>query len=89
MAKKKVEKVAGWGKIGEMIGKKIEKESKNMDCGPWHQQIMQKHEEGGGFFGRALFIIALLIILNTLGVISGVNIWIQVLLGVGFALMTF
>jgi len=89
MAKKKKETVAGWDKIGAMIGKKIEKESKNCECGPWHQQIMQKHEKHGGFCGRALFIIALLIILNTLGVLSGINIWLQILLGVGFALMSF
>ena len=45
MAKKKTAKVAGWDKIGEMIGKKIEKESKNCDCGPWHKQMMQNHDE--------------------------------------------
>ena len=89
MAKKKTAKVAGWDKIGEMIGKKIEKESKNCDCGPWHKQMMQNHDEHSGFFGRTLFIIALLIILNTLGVLSGVNIWIQIMLGAGFAFMSF
>jgi hypothetical protein len=42
-----------------------------------------------GFFGRVLFIVGLLIALNMTGHLENVSIWIQILIGVGFALMRF
>jgi hypothetical protein len=87
MAKKKKASGPSWDKIGAMIGKKVEKEFEGSECGPWGKWASYHEEHGGGFFGRALFIIGLLVALNMLGVLEGVNIWIQVLIGVGFALM--
>jgi hypothetical protein len=85
MAKKKAGKGPSWDKIGSMIGKKIEKG----DCcegskGKWANCC----ENGdGGFCGRALFIIGLLIALNTLGYLHGIATWVIVMIGIGFALM--
>ena len=71
MAKKAVKKEVGWDKIGAMIGKKIEKEFKKEECIPWHKQMYERHQEKGGFFGRALFVIGVLIALNALGLLPG------------------
>lgn len=73
MPKKK--KVKTWDKIGDDIGKKIEKSCDSCS--------------DNGFFGRTLFIIGLLIALNTLGIINEVSIWVQILIGAGFAFMKF
>jgi hypothetical protein len=58
-------------------------------CKPWHKWMYRHHDHGGGFFGRALFIIGVLIALNALGLLHGVATWVQVLIGIGFALMSF
>jgi len=88
MAKKKKASAPSWDKIGQMVGKKIERECEKSEGAPWAKLAAAHEDHCGGFFGRALFIIGLLIALNTLGVLSGVNIWVQILIGVGFALMT-
>jgi len=77
----------GWDKIGEMIGSKMEKEFKNKDWKMWNACAPYHKDYSGGFFGRALFIIGLLIALNALGALHGVAVWVQVLTGIGFALM--
>ncbi len=77
----------GWDRIGEMIGKKIEKGMKGKDWEMWKSCAPYHKDYSGGFFGRTLFIIGLLVALNSLGLLKEVNIWIQVLMGVGFALM--
>lgn len=91
MAKKKTtrkKKSASWEKIGEMIGKKIESEFKGKKCGPFYHMNLNKTDDGG-FFGRALFIVGVLLLLNHVGLMQGVSIWIQILIGVGFAFMRF
>jgi hypothetical protein len=58
-------------------------------CKPWHKWGSHHEMNGGGFFGRALFAIGVLIALNALGLLHGVATWVQVLIGIGFALMSF
>ena len=87
MAKKKRSKEPGWDKIGAIVGKKIAKEFEKEECQPWTKWATYHKEYGGGFFGRTLFIIGLLVALNMMGVLKEVNIWIQVLIGAGFSLM--
>jgi|GEM_PF-3155035 len=87
MAKKKKSKEPGWEKIGAMVGKKIAKEIEKEECSPWSKVNAYHRECGGGFFGRLLFIIGLLVALNMMGMLKEVNIWIQVLIGAGFSLM--
>ena len=56
MAKEKT-KEPTWDQIGKMVGKKIEKESKKGECGPWHKlkkkNVVSSCGCGGGiyFFG--------------------------------------
>ncbi len=53
MAKKKT-KEPTWDQIGKMVGKKIEKESKKGECGPWSKlkkkKDVAKSCSGGGFY---------------------------------------
>ncbi len=80
----------GWDEIGKMIGKKMEKGMKEGECcKPWHHYMFKHHSHDGGFFGRALFIIGLMIALNGLGLLHGIATWVLVLIGIGFALMKF
>lgn len=58
-------------------------------CKGWDKWACCCGDNGGGVFGRALFIIGLLIALNALGLLHGVATWVQVLIGIGFALMSF
>jgi len=58
-------------------------------CKPWQMWGYRREMNGGGFFGRALFVIGVLIALNALGLLHGVATWVQVLIGIGFALMSF
>ena len=78
-----------WGQIGKMIGEKVEKEFKSKEYKPWMnwQYYYKKHEDG--FFGRLLFIIGVLIVLNQTGTLQGISIWVQILIGAGFAFMRF
>jgi hypothetical protein len=90
MAKRAVKSEKGWDEIGKMIGKKMEMECGGEDCckRPWHKWIhMHHHHDGGGFFGRAIFAIGVLIALNGLGLLHGIDTWVVVMIGVGFALM--
>jgi len=75
-----------WEQIGRMIGKKVEREFKDKRHFFWKKWTFHE-EHGKGFLGRLLFIIGVLIALNTLGLINGVPIGIQILIGAGFALM--
>jgi len=73
-----------------MVGKKMEKDFKGKECcNPWHKWGYHHEMHGGGFFGRALFVIGVLIALNALGLLHGVATWVQVLIGIGFALISF
>jgi hypothetical protein len=56
---------------------------------PWKMWKYHHGANGGGFFGRALFIIGVLYAMNTLGLLKGVANWVQWLIGIGFALMSF
>ena len=56
---------------------------------PWKMWKYHRDMNGGGFFGRTLFVIGVLLALNALGLLHGVATWIQVLIGIGFALMSF
>jgi hypothetical protein len=76
MAKKE----RSWNQIGKMIAKKAEKEKTHESCHEYHSS---------GFFGRALFIIGVLVIMNQLHYLVGISIWWQIVVGVGFSLMTF
>lgn len=87
MPKKTKGSEKGWDKIGMMVGKKIEKECGGKDWKSWHKWGCCQGDSGGGFFGRALFIIGLLLALNAVGVTKDINIWFQVMMGAGFALM--
>jgi hypothetical protein len=77
---------ASWEKIGKLIGRKIEKELSSGKM-PWKDCMIPHENHENGFVGRVLFIIGVLLLLNHLGVTAGVSIWIQILIGVGFALM--
>lgn len=77
-----------WDKIGQMIGKKIEKEVNMKDKTCFNKWEFKK-EEHGGFVGRILFAVGMLLLLNVMNFWPGVNPWIKVLLVVGFALMKF
>ncbi len=79
----------GWDEIGKMVGKKMEKMNDKECCGGWHKYMFKRHHTDGGFFGRLLFAIGMLILLTTMGVIHGVATWVLVLIGAGFALMKF
>ncbi len=92
MPRKKVSAEPGWDEIGKMIGKKMEKGTKDGECcqRPWHKWMHMHHQHGGGgFFGRALFAIGILIALNGLGLLHGIDTWVLWLIGMGFALMKF
>lgn len=81
---------AGWDEIGKMVGKKMEKEFKNKECcKPWHKWGYHHEMHGGGFFGRALFAIGVLVALNSLGLLHGIATWVVWLIGIGFTLMSF
>ena len=77
-----------WDEIGQAIGKKIEKEFKSKEYKPWHKPWMVYKEEGGGF-GRLLFIIGVMLLLNHLGVLISIPWWISALVIIGFACMRF
>jgi len=87
--KKKAE--PGWDEIGKMVGKKMEKGFKGDECcgKPWMMWGANREINGGGFFGRALFVIGVLLALNALGLLHGVANWMLWLIGIGFALMSF
>ena len=86
--KKKVE--PGWDEIGKMVGKKMEKEFKGEECcKSWKMWGDHREMNGGGFFGRALFVIGVLYAMNALGLLHGVANWMLWLIGIGFALMSF
>jgi len=86
MAKKKD---LSWDDIGEAIGKKIEHVQKQ-EKGPWSKNWYwnYRHESGGGF-GRFLFIVGVLIALSTMGLLTTVPFWTQVLIVIGFTAMKF
>ena len=89
VVKKKAKKKRdpSWDQIGKSVGKKIEKASNEgkFDCKSWD---MKTHCNGGGF-GRLLFIIGAIWILNTLGHLDGVSNWAIALIIIGFAFMKF
>ena len=75
-----------WEDIGKNIGRKIEKECKD---GKWtcKKPWQMKAEEHGGGFGRLLFAIGALLLLNQHGLLQGTPWYVWVLLIVGFMLM--
>jgi hypothetical protein len=83
MRKASKKKDDSWDKIGSTIGRKLEKEFKGKKWKFCH------HEHEGGGFGRFLFILAVLFILNAQGYLVGVSSWMLVLLVLGFTLMKF
>ena len=91
MPRKRSKSGMGWDEIGKTIGEKIEKECKEGSCDKsWHKWMYKgHHHHGGGLIGRAIFIIGLLMALNAAGMMRGITLFVQVLIGVGFALMSF
>ena len=85
--KKSAPKEPSWDDIGKMVGKKVEKEFKDKDMKCWHKEWHK--EDGQGFAGRLLFIIGVVVALNTLGVLHGIAWWVYALIIVGFALLRF
>lgn len=88
--KKKQPKIGGksWEDIGKIVGGKFGKEFQSKKCSPW-ESWHPKHDENGGFFGRLLFIIGVLVVLSKLGYLGGVSVWLKILIGAGFSLMRF
>jgi len=84
--KKKVSKKKdpSWDQIGKQIGKKIEKTKWEKLTG---RSACSTEPKCTGGFGRVLFIIALLAILNAKGFLAGISIWWLILLAIGFGLM--
>lgn len=78
-----------WESIGEMIGKKLEQESRKRECAPWQRWAFYHRTSGNGFLGRLLFVIGVLMLLSHLGIMEGVSTWVYILIGAGFALMRF
>ena len=91
MAKKKRTAEPSWDKIGDMIGKKMEKGMKDKDCcgGSWGKWANCCGNGDSGFFGRVLFVVGLYLALSSLGLLSGIATWVLVMIGIGFALMKF
>jgi hypothetical protein len=92
MARRK-KKEMSWDEIGESIGRKVEKMEKEYERGEvgfWNKRWVAYKEEGGGF-GRFLFILGVLFLLDFLGTIelSVIPWWILVLIILGFAGMRF
>jgi hypothetical protein len=93
MAKRK-KKEMSWDEIGESIGRKVEKMEKECgddESGFWKKRWMFYRKEEGGGFGRFLFILGLLFLLNFLGTIelSVIPWWILALIIIGFTGMRF
>ena len=86
--KKSAKKNKSWGEIGQMVGKKVEKEFEEKKCNSW-EKWSAKSCCDGGFFGRLLFIIGVLIVLSRLGYLDGISGWLKFLIGAGFAFMKF
>lgn len=90
LKKKKVNSDAlSWEEIGLNIGKKMENEFNNKNKMQYYRWYWSEHPRPGAFIGRTLFIIGVLIALNTLKVTSGLSIWVQILIVIGFAFMKF
>lgn len=82
-----------WDEIGESIGRKVERMEKGCkdDEWPfWKKRWVTYKDEGGGF-GRFLFIIGVLFLLDLIGTIelSLIPWWILVLIIIGFTAMRF
>ena len=76
-----------WDKIGEMIGRKMEKEFKKKECKTWGPWTITK--ENGGGFGRFLFIVGVLYSLSLLGYLEAIPLWVSILIVIGFTAMKF
>jgi len=85
VAKKK--KDMNWDDIGKAIGTKIDK-SDIAEYSTWKKPIMI-HKDSDGFFGRLLFIIGVLVVLNQMNIIPDLAWWVYFLLIAGFSLMKF
>lgn len=87
---KKSNKEPTWDQIGQLIGKKVDKEFNSKNKKEWQSCFLKRNNDSdSGFIGRTLFIIGVLIALNSLNIINSVSIWIQIMIGIGFAFMKF
>ena len=87
---KRTRKDPDWGEIGQMVGKKVESEKddwKGTWKGRWKDDCGHHHD--AGFVGRLIFIIAIWIALDQLGLLLQVSFWVKVLIVLGFTLMRF
>lgn len=82
-------KTPKWEDVGKTIGRKIEAESSSWKKHGCDNCCGCKKDEHSGVAGRAIFITGVLIALHKLGYTSALPWWLQVIIGVGFALMTF
>ncbi len=79
VAKKRAKKkVQSWDQIGKSIGKKMDKTDWKKMC-----NTNDCHKESGAF-GRLIFAIALMYILNISGYLTNVSMWAQAALVIGF-----
>jgi len=76
-------KSKSWDDIGKTIGRKMDEEKSCTWSTCYHEKC------GGGFFGRLVFIIALLFALSYSGMLVGIPSWVLVLIVIGFAFMKF
>jgi len=83
---KKEKTETSWSDIGQAIGKKIEKESKN-----WKSRsfVWEEHKEKGGSAGRLLFILGVIFLLKNTSGLPSLPWWNWVLIIVGFMMMSF
>lgn len=84
---KRKTRAKSWDQIGKIVGEKIEKEFKKEECKPWMSRHFYYEKHKDGFFGRLLFAIGVLIVLNQMGILQGISVWLQILIGAGFAFM--
>jgi len=85
-SKRRKKRDPSWDEIGEMIGKKMEKEFGNKKwCYP---RIFEQKHHGGGF-GRFLFIIGILYAMHLMGMLIVIPLWVLAVIVIGFSLMTF
>jgi hypothetical protein len=87
VAKKAKKTEMSWDEIGKAIGKKIESAKKEDTCKAWSKEWFVHKECGGGFIGRVLLAIGLIVGLNAVGALEGFPTWTLWFMGIGFALM--
>ncbi|MBT3985125.1 hypothetical protein HOD38_00370 [archaeon] len=84
--KKKTKKDPSWDKIGQTIGKKVEKEIKNDNC---CSTTSMACTPDCSFIGRLIFFIGICLAFGYLGWLVAIPWWVLVISGIGFTLLKF